>query len=93
MTYDSVDRNFYDVHLTDERIRSFNEVPTDLYYSDMRVQISSSESIFINTIENNKSKYSKRDYLRAVSTRKLQSIVGNPSFRNFKQTLRDNEKK
>ena len=91
VTYDSVDRNAFDVHLADERIHSFNEVPTDLYYSDTRVQILSSEGIFINTVENNKSKDLKRDHLRAVNTRKLQSIIGNPSFRNFKQALRDNE--
>ena len=79
----SADGNAFDVHLTDGCIRSFIEVPTGLSCPDMRVQASSSENIFINTVENNKSKYSKRDYLRTVNTRKLQSFVGNPSFRNF----------
>ena len=86
-----LDGNAFDVHLTDRCIRSFIEAPTGLYYSDIIAQASSFVSIFINTVENNRSNYSKREHLRAVNTRKLQSIVGNPSFRNFKQTLRDNE--
>ena len=80
VVYDSANGNSFDVYLPANRIRSFIEAPTGLYYSDMRAQASSSGNIFINTVANNKSKYSKRDYLRAVNTRKLQSIVGNPSF-------------
>ena len=53
VAYNSLDRNAFDVHLTDIRIRSFIETPTGICYSDMRAQASSSGSIFINTVENN----------------------------------------
>ena len=90
VAYDSANGDSFDVYLPANRIRSFIEAPTGLYYSDMRAQASSTENVFINTVAENKSKYSKRDYLRAVNTRKLQSIVGNPSLKKFKQILREN---
>ena len=52
-----------------------------LYYTDMFEAQSS--TVLVNTVEHNKSKYSNRDYLRAVNDRKLQYIIGGLSIENI----------
>ena len=90
VTCDNIDGDAFDVNLPDGRIHSFVETPTGLYHSYVRDRALSSENNFINTVENNKSKDSKRDYLRAVNTRRLQNVLGNRKFRKLKNILKDN---
>jgi hypothetical protein len=42
-----------------------------------------STALVINTVDENKSRYSNRDYSRAVLARKLQKIIGWPSTRDY----------
>ena len=78
MTYDSSTDNTFHVHLNDGCTRSFTQSRQGLYYSD--IQESTSATVLVNTVEYNKSKYSNRDYLRALDARKLQNIIGGPSY-------------
>ena len=91
VTFDSADRNEFQVHLADGRKRIFKESKKGLYYSDMLATESS--TVLVNTVDYNKSKYSSRDYSRAVNARKLQYIIGGPSYDHFRQILRSNQLK
>ena len=46
--------------------------------------------MLVNTVEDNKNKYSNRDYSRAVLARKIQNM-GNPSYRHFCKIVRSNQ--
>ena len=59
-----------------------------LYYSDLR---ESEGVVLINTVEYNKSKYSVADYKRTVDARKLQNILGGPSFNHFCRIMKKNK--
>ena len=91
VTFDSADRNEFQVHLADGRKRIFKESKKGLYYSDMLATESS--TVLVNTVDYNKSKYSSRDCSRAVNARKLQYIIGGPSYDHFRQILRSNQLK
>ena len=53
----------------------------------------SEKCVLINTVAYNKNKYSHSDYLRAINTRKLQSIIGNPSYAHFRKLVKNNHLK
>ena len=91
VTFDSATGNEFKVHLADGRARIFKESSKGLYYSDMAETESS--TVLVNTVAHNKSKYSSRDYSRAVNARKLQYIIGGPSYNHFRRILRNNELK
>jgi hypothetical protein len=44
----------------------------------------------INTVDNNKSNYTQRDYSRAVLARKIQKMMGRPSTKNFLRYVDNN---
>ena len=50
-------------------------------------------NVFVNTNSYNKSKYTHCDYLRAYAIKKLQSSVGNVSYKQFKNMIANNELK
>ena len=51
------------------------------FSKDENSNIDSTDNVFVNTVELNKTKYSNSDYLHAYDVRKLQYIVGKPSYR------------
>ena len=59
-----------------------------LYFSDLR---GNNGVVLINTVEYNKLKHSIKDYKRAVDVRKLQSMVGSPSYKHFQEILNSKE--
>ena len=47
-------------------------------------------TVLVNTIEYNKSKYSSSDYSRAVDARKVQNIIGAPTFKQYRHIVDSN---
>jgi hypothetical protein len=66
----------------------FKQSPGGLFYYDTNAD--SIGTTLINTVENNSSKYSQRDYNRAVLARKIQKIIGRPSTRDFIRVVDNN---
>jgi len=51
-----------------------------LFFSDVKSDITHT---FINTVDNNKTKYTIKVYSDAVHTRSLQNIIGRPNTKDF----------
>jgi hypothetical protein len=71
------------------RRHMFEQSPKGLYYIDTAA-IQKFGSIFVTTVEFNKSKFSQRDYLRATEARKLLCKIGRPSQKTFLNILDKN---
>ena len=80
VTYGSQQQNVFIVHKSDGTTREFQESKTGLYYSDMSA---TGTALVINTVAHNKSKYSRRDIVKAEKARKFQETIGNPSLRTL----------
>jgi hypothetical protein len=81
VTYDSSKANEFHVHKADGTIHIFKESPCGLYYSDASIR--ETGTLLVNTVDHNKSKYTKHDYSRAVLAQKTQKMIGRPSTRSF----------
>ena len=88
MSFDSATDNEFHVYVREGRVRSFKQSEKGLYYSDLR---DTGDVMLINTVEYNKSKYSQRDYLRAVDARKLQHILDGPSYGHFRRIMKEKQ--
>jgi hypothetical protein len=88
VTYDSSKGNEFHVHKADGTIWIFKELPCGLYYSDTSIR--EVGTLLVNTVDHNKSKCTKRDYLRAVQARKTQKMIGRPSTRSFSSIVEKN---
>ena len=89
ITFDSAADNEFHVHLGNNRVQSFRESKKGLYYSDIREQ--EAGTVLVNTVEYNKTKYSSRDYLRALNARKLQNILCGMGYEHFRRIIRNNQ--
>jgi hypothetical protein len=58
-----------------------------LYYMDTKDR---SGVTLINTVDDNRTSYSQRDYSQAVLARKIQKIIGRPSTRTFIKIVENN---
>ena len=81
VSYDSHQGNTFNVHLDDGRIMRFKQAMSGLHYLDTAEQ--EVGWTFVTTVADKKARYSHGDYLRAVSARKLQVMIGRPSTREF----------
>ena len=72
--------NNFLVHLPIREMRFFQQCPRGLLYSDMTY---SQEKVLINTVEDNRSRYSERDYYRALEERNLQYKISLTSHRQL----------
>ena len=54
-----------------------------LYFLDTATR----DAVLINTVTENKSRYSNRDYARAVCTRTVQDIIGRPGIKDYLKIL------
>ena len=88
VTYDSWEGNEFVVHKTDGTARVFKESKRGLYYMDTNE--SSAAVTLIETVANNRSSYTNRDYSRAVLARQIQKIIGRPSTRTFLKIIENN---
>ena len=50
----------------------------------------SSGTVLVNTVDENKSRYTNRDYQRALIARKIQNTVRRPLTRNFMNIVKQN---
>ena len=68
VSYDITGENKFLVHPSGGKIRSFTQCERGLFYSDM----AAGETVLVNTVEQNISKCSERDYTIFLLARKLQ---------------------
>ena len=80
VTFDSENGNTFVVHKKDGSVRNFTQSERGLYYMDTAKE---SGTMLVNTVAENKSKYTTRDYARAELARKIQIRIGRPSTRTF----------
>ena len=72
---------------------NFTESSSGLHYLDTSKQNPSAgahTTLVVNTVAENKKKYTNNDYLRAMRARELQMIVGRPSTAAFLELLKRN---
>ncbi len=91
MTYDShagEHPNQFCVHKGDGTIRRFLQSKRGLYYLDTAT--TENHTVLVTTVEENKSKYTNRDYSRAKLARQIQTRVGRPELKDFLHYLDNN---
>ena len=86
VNYDN-DKNHFILTKPSGKEYMFEQSSGGLYYFDT---VHSTGATFITTVENNKSKFSNRDYLRALEARKLLCRIGRPSQQTFLKILDGN---
>jgi hypothetical protein len=79
VTFESEKGNAFKLIRPDGTARTFNESSSGLYFSIMEPV----ETAMVTTVEQNKAKYSKADYMQAVLARKIQATIGRPSTKEF----------
>ena len=86
-------------HLTkhDGTVRVFKHSPKGLYYIDTKAddydeteEPGHYDVNLVNTVEDNRIKYSERDYSKAVLAHKVQKIIGRPSTTTFQSIVDKN---
>jgi len=80
VTYDSTLNEGFLVFKADGTARTFRPSKKGLFFSDVKNEVAHA---FINTIENNKTKYSIKAYSDAVHARSLQNIIGRPNTQDY----------
>ena len=81
ITYDSVNGNEFRIHKENGEDRLFRQYENGLYFWNART-FNQEEVVLINTVENNRSRYSNCDYSQAKIARKLQRTIGRPSYKD-----------
>lgn len=79
ITFDSAEGNIFKVHKLNGKTCDFIQSGTGLYYLDTN----RSGTVLVNTVDDNKTKYTNADYSRAVAARNLQIVIGRPSTLEF----------
>jgi hypothetical protein len=87
ITYESAEEKQFIVHKNDREKRCLKKLVNGLFYLDAK---ETSGTVLVNTIEDNKSRYTNRDYTQATLARKLQNIIGRPSARTFVKIVEKN---
>lgn len=79
--YDSKEGNQFVVKDPDgSHYGTFKQAARGLYYQDLKA---ADAVAMVATVDENKSKYTNRDYQRALLARKIQRIIGRPSTRQY----------
>jgi hypothetical protein len=89
VTYNSTKGNVFKMQRKDGTYQEINQAASGLYFSVMEEKVLGEATTLINTVDDNKSKYSKHDYLQAVLDRKLQATIGRPSTADFIQIVEE----
>jgi reverse gyrase len=79
VTYDGTNGNAFTVHKEDGEHRTFKQSDRGLFYMDT----AQTGELLINTVAENKSKYTNRDYSMAELARQIQKRIGRPSTQAF----------
>ncbi len=86
VTFDTEEGSAFHLTKHDGTVRVFLQSPKGLYYIDTKEdhgEIEQTDVNLVNTVEDNRVKYSKRDYSKAVLARMVQKMIGRPSTRTF----------
>ena len=87
ITYDSTADDAFIVHLPDKAVR-FERLGNNLYVYKPPKSKSTQSLQLLNTVEENKSFYTQRQFDRAKRARDLYHALGTPSMNDFKMMLR-----
>jgi hypothetical protein len=79
VTFDSGTKNQCIIHKKDGSTRCFQQSRRGLYF----LETGETSTVLVNTVDDNKSNYTNRDYSQAVLARKIQNIIGRPSTRRY----------
>jgi hypothetical protein len=90
VSFSSTDGNTFRVKKLNGPDLEFKQSEYGLYYLDTNQKYFQNGFIFINMIQDNVHKLSNQDYSRAVSSRKMQRIIGRPSTKTFMQIVNNN---
>jgi hypothetical protein len=85
VTFHSKEGNVFQLIRPDGTARTFTESSNGLYFSIMEPV----GTAMVTTVEQNKAKYTKSDYLQAVLARKIQGIIGRPGTKEFACIVKD----
>ena len=88
VTYNSSDKNEFHVLKLDGKTRVFKESEHGLFYMDTSTK---QEVTLVNTVADNKAKYTSRDYSCALMARNIQKIIGRPSTQAFIKIVNNNQ--
>jgi len=80
VTYDSSRDEGFLVFKADGTVREFRPSKKVLFFSDVKNEV---EHAFVDTVENNKTKYTVKEYSDAVRARSLQNIIGMPNTQDY----------
>ena len=84
VTYDSRKDDTFVVHKEEEKL-IFKPLKNGLYVHDTTDR----EISLLNSVEENKTKYTKREYAQAVKAHRLYKMVGYPSDKDFKSLIKN----
>ncbi len=88
VTYDSHNGNLFRMKKPDGTVRVFKQSERGLFY--METSGGAAGVTLINTVADNRSNYTNRDYSRAVLARQIQKMIGRPSTRTFISIVENN---
>ena len=102
VTFDSTAGNEFVVHKGAGSTRRFKQSERGLYYMDVSevldaneqgttTDANKAEAVLVNMVDYNKSKYSRRDYEKAVLARKIQKTLFRPSTADFIRIVEKNQ--
>ena len=80
VTYDSTCDKGFLVFKADGTAWTFRPSKKGLIFSDVKNEVAHA---FVNTVENNKTKYTVKEYSDAVRARSLQNIIGRPNTQDY----------
>jgi len=80
VTYDSTLDEGFLVFKVDGTAQSFRPFKKGLFFSDVKGDIAHT---FINTVDNNKTKYTIKEYSDVLCAPSLQNIIGRPNAKDF----------
>lgn len=87
VAYDSHDNGSFVVTKPDGTVFEFQASEGGLYYLDTE----NTATVLVNTVADNKAKYTNDDYLKAVAARELQIKIGRPSTKQFIHIVTSNQ--
>ena len=89
ITYDSSKEDAFVVHMSDDKQVCFTRLGNNLYVYKPPIN-NNVKAQLLNTVEENKSFYTQRQFDRAKRARDLYHALGTPSINDFKAMLRMN---
>lgn len=88
--YDSKTNGSFIVIKLDGTVFVFDKLDEGLHYLDTTRGVVQEGAAMVNTVAENKSKYTSEDYLKAVRARELQIKIGRPSIKDYMAIIKEN---